>query len=251
MTKKISWTPGLTLRSRRGAALCRAGKYAQAEAELAEVIRRRGATAQLGDPILVHARRWHLHALGKMGRLADAEEDLRFLAESAAAEHGPDHRDVLAYRERHAASLWEAGRREEAATEMADVARRRALALGDDHVDTVRAAGTLAAMTSDDKDCHFGFETAGLPELAHHRLPAVLIVPCYTAMPSSLHGARPPADTRVTTVLSLGRDGQVPWPRWRRCCPWIGHAMAPSQVPCGSRWCHRGPSGEPRWHHRG
>jgi hypothetical protein len=164
---KISWTPSswaaaLALRSRQGATLCKAGKYAEAEAELAEVIRRRSATAGPGDPILIHARRWHLHALGRMGRLADAEEDLRFLAQAAAAAGGPDHLDVLAYRERHAASLWEAGRHDEATTEMADVARRRALALGDDHVDTVRAAGSLAAMTSDDDEgYHFGFETAG------------------------------------------------------------------------------------------
>jgi hypothetical protein len=44
---------------------------------------------------------------------------------------------------------------------MADVAARRAAALGDDHGDTVRAAGSLAAMTSGDEDYHFGFETAG------------------------------------------------------------------------------------------
>jgi hypothetical protein len=171
MTKKISWSPGswaliagtqrLALRSRQGAALCQAGKYAQAEAELAEVIRRRGATAGPGDPVLIHARTWHLHALARMGRLADAEDDLRFLAQSAARTGGPDHLDVLAYRERHAASLWEAGRHDEAATEMAEVAASRAAALGDDHADTVRAAGSLAAMTSGDEGYRFGFETAG------------------------------------------------------------------------------------------
>jgi hypothetical protein len=162
--KKISWTrvfgtQSLAMLSRHGAALCKSGEYVAAEAELADVIRRRGATTGPGDRILVHARRWHLHALGRLGRLADAEDDLRFLAESAAAEHGPDHRDVLAYRERHAASLWEAGRREEAVTEMADVTARCVATLGDDHADTVRATGSLAAMTSGDEDCHFGFET--------------------------------------------------------------------------------------------
>jgi Tetratricopeptide repeat len=162
MTKKNWWAPGLALRSRHGAALCKSGEYVTAEAELAEVIRRRSATAGPGDPILIHARRWHLHALGKVGRLADAEDDLRFLAEAAARLHGDGHRDVLAYRERHAASLWEAGRRDEAVTEMAEVAARRALALGDDHADTVRAARSLAAMTSGDEGYRFGFETAGL-----------------------------------------------------------------------------------------
>jgi hypothetical protein len=156
------WTPRLALRSRHGAALCKSGEYVTAEAELAEVIRRRSATAGPDDPILIHARRWHLHALGRVGRLADAEDDLRFLAESAARLHGDGHRDVLAYRERHAASLWEAGRRDEAVTEMTEVAARLAATLGDDHPDTLQAAGSLAAMTSGDDGYRFGFETAGL-----------------------------------------------------------------------------------------
>jgi hypothetical protein len=184
MTKKISWTPALTLRSRHGAALCKAGKYREAEAELAEVIRRRSPSAGPGDLTLLHARRWHLHALARMGRLADAEDDLRFLAQAAAQEHGPDHPDVLGHRERHATSLWEAGRHEEAVTEMADVAARRAVALGDDHADTVRAAGSLAAMTSGDEDYHFGFETAGLrrPLVSqaqpHHQHGHTILVDC-------------------------------------------------------------------------
>ena len=79
--KKISWAarswpPALALRSRHGAALCKSGEHAAAEAGLAEVIARRSATTSPGDPILVHARRWHLHALGRMGRLADAAGSL-------------------------------------------------------------------------------------------------------------------------------------------------------------------------------
>jgi hypothetical protein len=166
-----SWSPALALRSRHGAALCKSGEYVAAEAELAEVIARRSATAGPGDPILVHARRWHLHALGRVGRLADAEDDLRFLAESAARDGGPEHPDVLAYRERHAASLWEAGRRDEAVTEMADVAARLAAALGDDNPETVRAAASLAAMTSGDEGYGFGFETAGLRGCLRHLSP--------------------------------------------------------------------------------
>jgi len=154
----------LAIRSRRGAQLCEQGDYEKAAAELAAVISvmntrsaRRGAKKGTDHTVLIHAHRWHLHALGRLGRTAEAEADLRYLAAASGRQLGPDHASTLRYRQLLVAALWEAGDRKEATSEMADIAARRTATLGADHPQTVVTREQLTAMETDAEDLTFAF----------------------------------------------------------------------------------------------
>jgi eukaryotic-like serine/threonine-protein kinase len=151
----------LAIRSRRAAVACEQGEYEKAAAELAAVISamnaRRGARKGTESTVLIHAHRWHLHALGQLGRTAEAEGDLRYLVMASTRQLGPDHASTLRYRQLLVAALWEGGNREAATAEMADVVTRRAAALGPDHPEVVVTREQLAAMETDADDLTFAF----------------------------------------------------------------------------------------------
>lgn len=151
----------LAIRSRRAAQLCQQGEYEKAAAELADVISamdaRRGAKKGTDHTVLIHAHRWHLHAVGHLGRPAEAEADLRYLVAASSRQLGPDHESTLRYSELLVAALWEAGDRTTATSEMADIAARRAAALGADHPQVAATREQLAAMETDAEDLTFAF----------------------------------------------------------------------------------------------
>jgi len=155
----------LAIRSRRGAQLCEQGEYEKAAAELSGVISAMDAKAAAGrgakkgtdHTVLIHAHRWHLHALGHLGRTAEAAADLRYLVAASNRQLGPDHASTLRYRQLLVAALWEAGDRTAAAAEMADIAARREATLGADHPQTVVTREQLAAMETSAEDLTFAF----------------------------------------------------------------------------------------------
>ncbi|HTU75071.1 MAG TPA: hypothetical protein VMG38_16265 [Trebonia sp.] len=150
----------LAIRSRRGAQLCEQGEYEQAAAELATVISAmtaRGAKKGTEHTVLIHAHRWHLHAVSHLGRPAEAEADLRYLAAASGRQLGPDHPSTLRYRQLLVAALWEAGDRKAATAEMTDIAARRVATLGADHPEAVATREQLTAMETDADDLTFAF----------------------------------------------------------------------------------------------
>jgi eukaryotic-like serine/threonine-protein kinase len=153
------------IRSRRGEQLCKQGEYERAAAELAAVISamtaRSGAKKGTDHTVLIHAHRWHLHALGHLGRPAQAEADLRYLVAASARQLGPDHASTLRYRQLLVAALWEAGEHKAATAEMADVAARRTATLGAGHPEVVATLEQLAAMETDAEDLAFAFTNEG------------------------------------------------------------------------------------------
>jgi eukaryotic-like serine/threonine-protein kinase len=155
----FSWQGAL--RSRHGAQLCEQGEYEKAAAELAEVISamttRRNGRKGADHTVLIHAHRWHLHALGHLGRPAEAEADLRYLVAASGRQLGADHASTLRYRQLLVAALWESGNREAATAEMTDIAARRAATLGADHPEVVATREQLTAMETDAEDLTFAF----------------------------------------------------------------------------------------------
>jgi hypothetical protein len=149
------------LRSRRGAQLCEQGEYEKAAAELGAVISaltaKRRARKGTDHTVLIHAHRWHLHALGHLGRPAEAEADLRYLVAASGRQLGPDHASTLRYRQLLVAALWEAGDRATATAEMADIAARRAATLGAGHPEVVATREQLAVMEAGAEDLTFAF----------------------------------------------------------------------------------------------
>jgi hypothetical protein len=155
----FSWQAAI--RSRRGAQLCEQGDCEEAAAELATVIsamtaRQRRAKAT-GHTVLIHAHRWHLHAVSQLGRPAEAEADLRYLVAASAQQLGPDHASTLRYRQLLVAALWEAGDRAAATAEMTDITARHAATLGAGHPDAIASRDQLAAMETDAEDLTFAF----------------------------------------------------------------------------------------------
>jgi hypothetical protein len=152
------------IRSRRGEQLCKQGEYERAAADLAVVISamtaRRGGKKGAGHTVLIHAHRWHLHAVGRLGRPAEAEADLRYLVAASGRQLGPDHASTLRYRQLLVAALWEAGDRKAATAQMADITARRQATQGAEHPDTVATQEQLAAMETDAEDLTFAFTNA-------------------------------------------------------------------------------------------
>lgn len=129
-------------------ALHRAGDSVKAEAELADVLSRRGLGQELSDAFMRHGKQWHARVLEALGRWDDAEPEWRELAAECDRLLGPDHAVAIEAHENHAVALARLDRVAEAEAEMAGVVRRRTAGSGADDADTLRSRTSHAVYLS-------------------------------------------------------------------------------------------------------
>jgi tetratricopeptide (TPR) repeat protein len=133
-------------RSELASAYQAAGRYADAEPLIRDVLRAREAALGPDDPSTVRAMNNLGTLLTMTGRSREAVDLLGRAVRTAEGRHPPDHPEVLQLRANLAAALRELGRYAEAAELLDRVLRSYAAALGPDHSTTLLMRNNLATV---------------------------------------------------------------------------------------------------------